>query len=556
MALSEAWRPDLILTNGRILTMDRADSVVEALAIKDDRILAVGTSDEIADLAGARTERIDLEGRTALPGLADIHAHLASDASRKADAVEARDFYIPSIRSIADIQEEISAKSAHTPPGEWLTVLGSPMQDMRLAEGRLPDRHDLDAAAPDHPTYVTFGAHSLVANSLALQMKGVTRETPSPQGGTVVLDPATGEPTGLLRERAQYLVKTREAGMSPERLAEAILSELQTCAARGVTTVHDIVINRDEVRAYQILERSGRLPVRVQIIPRVIESNIARESLLDLGILHGFGSDWLRVGGIKMSIDGGFTGKNAAFSEPLEIDGDENPGLIRIKQEELDDTVWRYHELGMRCCVHAIGDVALDMVLAAFEKALTRLPREDHRHRVEHLGNWMMTPERIARTKRLGILPIANPSFLHFLGSEIVTCLGKIRTEGAFPFRTLLDEGFPLAWGSDAPGYWPIDPLRDLGAAVARTTFRGVPLAPEQAITMTEALRAQTVNAAFTGFQEAKLGTLEPGKLADVVVLGEDPFTFPPGQFSDLPVDVTITGGRIVHHREAWRATS
>ncbi|HZO29198.1 MAG TPA: amidohydrolase [Chloroflexota bacterium] len=555
MALHEAWQPglilpDLILTNGRVLTMDRADTVAEAVAIKGDRILAIGSTSEIEALAGASTERVDLRGRTALPGLADVHVHLASDATRKGDAVEARDFYIPSIRSISDIQEEISARTAHTPPGNWLTVLGSPMQDFRLAEQRLPTRHDLDAAAPDHPTYMTFGAHSTVANTLALKLKGVTRDTPSPQGGTVVMDPETGEPTGLLRERAQYLVKSQDAGMSPEALAESILAQLQTCAARGVTTVHDIVINRDEVRAYQLLERSGRLPVRVQIVPRVIESSFAKESLLDLGILHGFGSDWLRVGGIKMSIDGGFTGKNAAFSEPLALAGEENPGLIRIKQDELDDTVWRYHEMGMRCCVHAIGDVALEMVLESFEKAIDRLPRQDHRHRVEHLGNWMMTPERIERTRRLGILPIANPSFLHFLGQEILDSLGPKRTEGAFPFRTLLDRGFPLAWGSDAPGYWPIDPLRDIGTVVSRSSFRGLELAPEEKITMREALRAQTVNAAYTGFQEAKLGSLEPGKLADVAVLAEDPFVFPPDQFRDLPVNLTITGGRIVHGRE------
>jgi len=550
MAQHDVWRPDLILVSGRVLTMDASDTVAEAVAIKDDRILAVGRTDEIETLAGSRTKRIDLKGRAALPGLADVHVHLASDATRKGDAVEARDFYIPTIRSIADIQEEISARTAHVPPGTWLTVLGSPMQDFRLAERRLPTRHELDAAAPDHPTYMTFGAHSTVANTLALKLKGVTRDTPSPQGGTVVMDQETGEPTGLLRERAQYLVKSREAGMPPEALAEAILSELQTCAVRGVTTVHDIVINRDEVRAYQLLERSGRLPVRVQIVPRVIESSFSKESLLDLGILHGFGSDWLRVGGIKMSIDGGFTGKNAAFSEPLALDGEENPGLIRIKQDELDETVWRYHEMGMRCCVHAIGDVALDMVLEAFEKALARLPRQDHRHRVEHLGNWMMTPERIERTRRLGILPIANPSFLHFLGQEILDSLGPERTAGAFPFRTLLDHGFPLAWGSDAPGYWPIDPLRDLGTAVSRSSFRGLELAPEERISMREALRAQTANAAYTGFQEAKLGSLEPGKLADVAVLAEDPFVFPPDRFRELPVDLTITGGRVVHRRD------
>ena len=189
MAEHEAWRPDLILVNGRVLTMNRSDTVAEAVAIKDDRILAVGSTREIEALAGSRTERIDLRGRTALPGLADIHVHLASDATRKGDAVEARDFYIPTIRSIADIQEEISARTAHVPPGTWLTVLGSPMQDFRLAERRLPTRHELDAAAPDHPTYMTFGAHSTVANTLALKLKGVTRDTPSPQGGTVVMDP-------------------------------------------------------------------------------------------------------------------------------------------------------------------------------------------------------------------------------------------------------------------------------------------------------------------------------------------------------------------------------
>ena len=545
----DPFKADLILVNGRVLTMDRADSAAEAIAIGDGKIVAVGTTAEIEALAGPNTDGIDLNGRTALPGLADIHVHLASDASRRSNAVEARDFYLPSIRAVTDIQEVISAKAAHTPPGEWIAVLGSPMQDFRLAEGRLPTRQELDGATTDHPVYMTFGAHSLVANSLALQLKNVTRDTPDPQGGTVDKDSVTGEPTGFLRERAQYLVKTREAGMTPEALAENILAELNRCAARGITTIHDIVINRDEILAYQLLERSGRLPLRVQLLPRVIESNIAKESLLDLGILHGFGSDMLRIGGIKMSIDGGFTGKNAAFSEPLSFHGDENPGLIRIKQDELDETVWKYHEMGMRCCVHAIGDVALDMILEAYEKAFDRLPRPGHRHRVEHLGNWMMTPERIAQTKRLGVLPIANPSMLHFLGHEIQETLGPKRVENAFPFRSLLDEGFPLAWGSDAPGYWPVDSLRDLGTAVSRTTFDGLTLSPEQAITMREALRAQTAGAAWVGFQEDKLGTLEPGKLADVAVLGADPFTFPADEFKDLPVDVTITAGRVVFTR-------
>jgi predicted amidohydrolase YtcJ len=189
----------------------------------------------------------------------------------------------------------------------------------------------------------------------------------------------------------------------------------------------------------------------------------------------------------------------------------------------------------------------MDMILDAYERALTKRPRQDHRHRVEHLGNWMMTPERVARAKRLGILPIANPPFLFFLGDPMVEMLQHRATEQGFPFRTLWDEGFPLSFGSDAPGYYPVDPLRDLGTAVAHQTLSGQKMNAGQALTMREALRSQTINAAYTGFQEKALGSIEVGKLADIVVLGDDPLTFAPERFQELPVDVTIVNGKVVH---------
>jgi predicted amidohydrolase YtcJ len=548
MALPDSLCADLILVNGRILTMDRHQTIVQALAIRDGKIVAVGKNQEIHALAGARTEGVDLRGRTALPGLADVHAHLAYDAGQ-AEEVEVRDFFDPAVRSVADIQARLREQAARTPPGAWIVARGSPMQDFRLAEERVPTRAELDAVTPRHPCYVSFGAHLIVANSLALASKDVTRDTPDPQGGRVVKDPVTGEPTGVLRERAQWLLKVHESDQPFDALRENVLTALERCAARGVTTLHEIVTNPAEMLAYQQLARAGRLPVRVQLLVRVIESTFSKESLLDLGLVDGFGSDWLKIGGIKMSIDGGVTGRNAAFSEPLCGHGHDSPGLIRIQQDELDDTIWRYHQLGMRCCVHAIGDVAMDMALQAFDKAITQLPRRDHRHRVEHLGNWMMTPERVATTRRLGILPVPNPSLLYFLGSEIVDSLGPVRTAHAFPFRSLLDVGVPLAFGSDAPPYWPVDVLRDVGTVVARTTVDGLALAPEEGISLWEALRAQTANAAYLGQEEQRLGTLEPGKLADVAVLGEDPFTFPTDRFRELPVDLTISGGRVVHGR-------
>jgi predicted amidohydrolase YtcJ len=550
MAVVDALAPDLVLMNGQVFPMDGGQARPGGVAIKGDRILCVGSDDELSELAGPRTERMDVRGRAILPGLVDTHVHLAGCATRSL-SVDVRDFYDPSIRSVQDIQARIREEVARTPPGQWIVARGSPLADYRLLEERLPSRAELDAIAPQHPCYVTFGSHILIANTPALNARDITRDTQSPAGGVVVKDPITGEPTGVLRERAQFLLRGTDTDLTVEALAENILRELELCAARGVTTIHDIVVNSREVRAYQQLARAGRLPVRVQFLVRVIESNFSKESLLDLGLLDGLGSDWLRLGGVKMSVDGGITGKNAAFSDPLVHDGEEQPGLIRIEQDELDDTVGRYHRMGMRCCIHAIGDVAMDMALEAFDKAISGSPRRDHRHRVEHLGNWMITPERLERVTRLGVLPVPNPGFLYYMGAELLDLLGPRRTVHGFPFRTLMEAGVPLTFGSDAPNFYPVDPLRDLGAAVSRTTVQGPRFSPEEAISIYQALWTQTAGAAYIGFQEGRLGTLRPGALADIAVLEEDPRHYPADRFKDLPVYLTITGGRIVHSAEA-----
>jgi predicted amidohydrolase YtcJ len=360
-------------------------------------------------------------------------------------------------------------------------------------------------------------------------------------------DSVTGEPTGEFRERAQYLIKAKGTPIEPEDLAERIAIELDKCARRGVTTIHDIVTDSTEIQAYQILARQGRLPVRVHLIVRVIESNFDKWSLADLGIIQGFGNEWLQISGIKMSIDGGFTGKNAAFSEPLSIPDAHHPGLIRIKQDELDETVARYHNAGMRICTHAIGDVALDMILESYAKAQAARPRADHRHRVEHMGNWMMTPERIELARKAGILPVPNPPFLYYTGDPVAEMLQSRVTEQGFGFRDLWNAGFPLTFGSDSPGYYSVDPLRDLGTAVAHETVSGAVITPQQSLTVEQALLSQTLNAAYAGFREDTEGSLRVGKVADIAVLGDDPFTFAPAKFGDLPVELTISGGRIRH---------
>ena len=279
---------------------------------------------------------------------------------------------------------------------------------------------------------------------------------------------------------------------------------------------------------------------------RVIESKFSKESLLDLGLVQGIGNDFLKLGGVKMSVDGGFTGRNAAFYDPHEGEP-HNCGLIRIEMDELEDTVWRYHEAGMRICTHAMGDRAMDMVLEAYGNALRRLPRADHRHRVEHLGNWLMTPQRLAQVREQQTIPVPNPSFFYHLGDMALTTLGKRRMENGFPFRSIMANGTPLVFGSDAPGYWPIDLLRDIGNAASRVTMQGTPIAPEERITVLDGLRAATANAAFVGFEERRLGSLEPGKLADIAVLGRDLLTVDPLELKDMPVDLTLVQGKVAY---------
>ncbi|MGH7087582.1 MAG: amidohydrolase [Stellaceae bacterium] len=547
--MQSAIAPDLILANGRVLTADASDSQAEAVAVKSGHIVAVGDSKDVLELRGTRTEIVDLKGRTVIPGLTDPHVHLADDGASSLNKIDVRDFGT-NVRSIQHILEVVRAQAREVPPGTWIVGTGSPMQDFRMPEKRFPNREELDAAAPDHPVSIGFGAHVTVANSKALALAHVTKETSPPGGGAIELDPATGELTGKLVERAQFLVRNVIPAYTYEQMKDGIVHATGRALRRGVTTIHDIVTDNETVRAYQELVLEGRLPIRASLLLRVLEAKIVPESLLNLGIKTGFGNDWLKIGGVKMSIDGGITGRVAAFYEPYEDDPC-RCGLIRIPAEELDETVDAYHKAGHRVCIHAIGDRAMDMALDAIEKALTAAPRADHRHRVEHLGNWMITKERLERIRRLDVLPVPNVPFLHYIWDSLLACMGPKRLEGSFGVRTLLESGIPITSGSDGPGYWPADPLRDMGTAVSRRIWSGSTVGAEEAIPAAAALRMFTINAAYNGFDERIKGSIEPGKLADLAVLAENPLSIAPERIKDIPVEMTIVDGRIAFVHEA-----
>jgi predicted amidohydrolase YtcJ len=535
--------PDTILFNGKIRTFAADGGTCEALACAGDRIVALGKSDEVQRLAGPDTESIDLRGRTAIPGLTDTHVHLSEKGTAEMELVDCRDFYTD-VHSIADILERLEKAAAKLPKGSWVVAHGSPMQDYRLQDKRCPNKYDLDRAVPEHLISISFGAHITIANSNALAAAKITRDTPDPAGGHISRDSQTGEPTGELHERAQLILKKVAPDFNYLQLKDGIVFALKQCLERGVTTVHDIVRSGEPVRAYQEILREGRMEARVSILPRVIESHIESRSLIELGLITGFGNEWLRVGGVKMSIDGGITGRNACFYDPYE-DDEHNHGIIRIEQDELNETVQKCHNAGLRCCVHAIGDRAFDMALNAYENAVQQSPRKDHRHRIEHMGNWLSTQERMDRMVRSGLIAIPNIAIGYYVGDAILDCVGEKRLTKAFPFRTLLKNGVTIAGGSDSPGYWPVDPLRDIAACVSRKMRWGDVWVPEERISVSEAFAMHTTTAAFVGFEEQYKGTLEPGKLADIAVLAEDPFQIEPERIKDLKVEMTLVGGEL-----------
>ena len=535
--------PDLILYNGKIRTFTSENSTCHALACSGGRIVATGDADAVRRFAGPDTQTIDLNGRTVVPGLTDTHVHLSEKGTAEMELVDCRDFYTD-VHSVSDILERLAKAAAPAPKGSWIVAHGSPMQDFRLKDKRFPDKHDLDRTIPDHLVSISFGAHITIGNSKALAAANITRDTADPAGGHIRHDPNTGEPTGELHERAQLILKKVAPEFNYLQLKDGIVFALNQCLERGVTTVHDIVRSGEPVRAYQEIRREGRMHARVSLLPRVIESNIESKSLIDLGLLPGFGNDWLRIGGVKMSIDGGITGRNACFYDPYE-DDEHNHGIIRIQQDDLNETVRRCHDAGLRCCVHAIGDRAFDMALDAYENAIVNSPRKDHRHRIEHMGNWLATPQLMQRMVRSGIIAIPNIAIGYYVGDAILDCVGEKRLTKAFPFRTLLKNGVIIAGGSDSPGYWPVDPLRDIAACVSRKMRWGDVWVPEERISVAEAFAMHTTTASWVGFEESDKGTLEVGKLADLAVLAEDPFEIQPERIKDLRVEMTLVGGEI-----------
>ena len=529
---------DMVISNGTVITVDPDDTIAEAVAVIGNKIVKVGATEEIEALAGKGTTKIDLKGRTLVPGLIDAHMHLVR--ARDPRFVDVR---APPLTSIKEILKAVEKKASESPKGRWIVGRVSYSPDHYVVEKRYTTRWELDEVAPNNP--VILPQHTSVVNSLALEIANITKDTPDPPGGKIWKDPETGEPDGRLTERAGKMVR---ALISPPELGwlkEGTVDHGRWMVEHGITTTHACgPTTPDAMRALQQLRAEGRLPLRVVAALRVVESKFDVKMLTDLGLENNFGDNWLKITGLKMSVDGGMTGKAAKVYEPY-VDDPDNSGVIRIPRDKLYQIVLEGQKVGLRSLIHAIGDEAYDMTIEVLEKALGEFPVEDHRHRIEHGGNNWNTKERLEKIKELDIILATNPHFITRIGDAYRSYLGDERMGDAFRFRTLLDMGIKLTAGADAD--YP--PLEGIMCCVTKTTREGHVFTPEERLTPLEAIRLFTMDNAYGGFEEDIKGSIEAGKLADMVILSDNPTTVPADEIKDIEVDVTIIDGKIVYER-------
>ncbi len=527
--------------HGNIITMDGEKPRAEAILVVGDRISGIGSDSEIEAFIDGDTKVMDLGGRTLVPGFIDCHAHPMGYG----ESLMAIDCRTPPVSSIQDVVAAIRRKAEEEPEGEW--VIGMGYDDFKLAEKRHPNRWDLDEAAPDNPVVITrMCGHVSVANSLALQKAGITKDSTDPEGGQIDRDQETGEPTGVLRGGAMAPIYKLIPPPDKEQLRRAFSLAAEQFLTRGVTSVSDAGVDSLlVVRAYQAAIREDGVPLRVNLMM----SASMLDDLSRLGIQTGFGDERLRIGAIKIVADGSSSGRTAAISEPYE-DAPGNTGIMYISREELDEKVLASHKAGFQVGVHAIGDRAISAVLDSYEKALKQLPRADHRLRIEHCG--ICTPAIVERIKGMGVVPVPQPIFLYGEGESYRTGLGEERVKWAYPLRSFLENGIVTPMSSDCPatsGTELISPLLGIYVAVNRRTDSGRELGPEQRIGVEDALRCYTLNSAYATFEDDVKGSIEPDKLADFAVLSEDPTRIAEEKIKDIYVEMTVVGGRVVYTR-------
>jgi len=523
---------DLLIKSARVYTMDGTRPLAEAVAVLGNRIIAVGSNDELRPLAGPGTVEIDGAGTTVTPGFIDAHSH--PDGSKEVTGADVN------LRSISEIQSAMKAQAAVTPPGQW--VIGNKYDDTKLIEERPVNRRDLDEAVPLQPAIIRHrGGHTAIVNSRGLEVAGITASTPDPVGGSIGRD--NGELTGFVAEKALFDI-INKAGDWPEITRElrqqgvALMS--RAMAAAGLTSTTDSWGMVESLVAYQDTRAAGELLTRVSFMP--YGPSGLYTNLKSAGIRSGFGDEWIRFGAVKYAADGSASERTMRMSTPFKGRPDDY-GILTMNQEEIDAAVDDAVANGWRIGIHVNGDIAIGMALNSYERALQNWDGPNPRFRLEHCS--LVNPQLLQRIKDTGAVPAPFYTYAHYHGNKWVD-YGPEKMQWMFAHRSFLDYGIPVAPASDyTPG--PFEPLMAIQSMVTRKDFKGRVWGPNQRISVSEAMKICTINGAWASMEEDIKGSITTGKLADLVILAADPQQTPVDEIKNIPVLRTIVGGKTVY---------
>ncbi len=523
--------PDLIVVNARVLTSDTALPRAEAFAVRNGRFVAVGSSADVRNLATARTPVVDAQAMTVVPGFIDAHCHPSG--------VEELYGVNTNLRTVREIQSAIRRKAEASSPEIWIT--GFMFDDTKL--DRPLTRKDLDEATTEHPVSVAHrGGHTSFYNSKAFELAGVTAETPDPPDGRFFKE--NGELNGRVAENARNVfgrVGKRET-FTPEQRRDRARNGMKHMSrlfnACGLTSVHNAGTSQDHILAYEDCRKNGELTHRAYMM---IRSPQAFTGLKAANIYTGFGDEWIRVGGVKFVADGSASERTMRMSTPYV--GTNDYGILTMTQEQLYEAIDDAHSHGFQVGVHANGDVTIDMVLKAYERALQKWPDQNRRHRIEHCT--LVNPDLIRRIKANGVIPTPFWTYVYYHGEKWKE-YGDDKVAWMFAHKSFLDAGIRVPGASDyTPG--PFEPLMAIQSMVTRKDYKGRVWGPNQKVTVDQALTIATINGAYASSEENLKGSITAGKLADFVVLEKDPHDVDPDQIMNIKVNRTVVGGKTMH---------
>jgi hypothetical protein len=551
---------DMVLINANALTMDKHNAKAEAIAVKDGKFMQIGTTEEVKQLITNETEVKDLEGMTVTPGFNDAHNHILQFGMIER-SINLRE---SSTSSIKDILNTIKKQTELQKKESWVIVEG--YNQNTLEEKRHITRWELDQVAPEHIVCIRHvNMNMYVLNSKLLAMMDIKKDTPDLEDAEIVKDKVTGEPTGLINAHPSC---ARLNNLMPKATYKELLQTLewanQLFLSQGITSATDAGVGMSEfpreIGAYQEAIENGIFKVRLNLgiwsrafldFDKLDEDlSYIEHNLFKFGIRSGLGNEKLRIGPFKIVTDGPLSGGGTATYEPYGVDpNNQSTGVMAIEGNNLRNLVSAVHSLGWQVAVHAIGDRAIDNVLSAYEASLQQKPKIDHRCRIEHV--YMPSSDAMEKAKELRVLYVVQPGFIWELGDSFIMHLGEKKAAKTFPFRTLFDKGVFVAFSSDRPVTSIVSgaPLLGMHTAVNQKTMSGQDYAPEEKISIEEALRCYTINGAYTTFEENIKGSIEVGKLADMVILGEDPTKVPSEHIKDIPVVATIINGEFVYEK-------